>query len=167
MMDKYFGFRAGYILLAYFVLRTTLLAGNVPLAVTFGSLVLFLVPFVFEYSSMLSASSVGRIVREVGFWFSVAGFCISLTSMFYGIYSNHSSVTENKIVHILNYPISLETVWKLCGFWLVLGLIDWIVYSTEEEKRFREELRNREREKHGTISFQERVDHYKGRKAEG
>lgn len=163
-MDKFFGFRLGYILIALFVLRATLLGDNIPLAVTFGSLVLFQLPFVFEYASMLPGSTSGKRVKEIGFWFSTMTFFVSVASMFYGLFSKNSGVTENKTVHILALPVPLEYVWGACGVWLILGLADWIVYSSEEEKEFREDLRKRERDKQSNIPFEERVDHYKRRK---
>lgn len=163
-MDKFFGFRLGYILLAYFVLRATLMGGNIPLAVLFGSLVLFQLPFVFEYFSMSPATSWGKFVKEVGFWVSSFAFFISIASMFYGLYSNNSGVSSDKVLYILTFPISLETVWRVCGLWVVLGFADWVVYSTQEEKEVRSDLRKRERDKQSNISFEERVEHYKRRK---
>ncbi|AQZ45578.1 hypothetical protein [Paenibacillus larvae] len=166
-MDKFFGFRLGYIVVSYVVLRATLM-NSVSVAATCGSFILFLLPFAFEYFNMLSASRIGKILKEVGMWTSIFGCMASIALMLHELFSkNNNGVTEVKTEHMLLNTLPLEIFWLICGFWVFLGVIDWVVYSTPKEKEFRKELRNLERKKQSsTITFEERVEHYKGRSLE-
>ncbi|KGP80096.1 MULTISPECIES: hypothetical protein [unclassified Paenibacillus] len=160
-MNNFFGFRVGYIIIAYIVLRASLFDPNVSMVVFYSLLLLYLTPFAFDYHGLAPISSWGKISKNVGFWVTLFTICFALANVLYNAMSKNNDLTEGQQVYLLDYPISINSVWLFCGFWLVLALNDWVVYSSAQEKDRRKELREETRAE-AEETFEKRLNYYRG-----
>lgn len=160
-MDKFFGFRVCYIVIAYIVLKATLFDPNLSTTVFYGLLLLFLMPFAFDYAGLSPVTRPGKITKGIGFWASILTISFTLAFMLYNAISQKDGLTKGKAVNVLDFSVPIQAVWIFCGLWLIFAITDWVVYSSGEEKSFREDLRNQERETINNIPFSQRVEYYK------
>jgi small-conductance mechanosensitive channel len=153
-----------YILMVFLVLSATLDQENITIGIIFGTLFLYLLPFIFDYYTMYAVSKWGRRLKAAGFWSAAISAGVMLASMLYTLFQSVDHTLEVKTIYILVFTVPVEVVKYTCGIWFLLGFLDWIVFSSREEKAIRKEFREREQASNEHIEFPERVKYYEHRK---
>ncbi|SEO11663.1 hypothetical protein [Paenibacillus sp. OK076] len=159
-MDNFFGFRVGYILVAYIVLKASLFDPNVSMVVFYSLLLLYLMPFAFDYHGFTPVSLWGKVSKGFGFWTSLFTICVALANVIYSAMVKNHDVTQGQSVYLLDYQITVNSVWMFCGIWLVLAFNDWVVYSSAKERQNRKELKEEARAE-SVEKFEERMNYYR------
>lgn len=150
-LDKHYGIRLGIIVLIWFALGGTILNSDNQQSI-FAALILYLLPLTLDYNSHLPKEKKNIRRQALGIWSTVILASILAGMSFSGI----------NFEPLILYKFVKYTVWLSCLFYVALAGIDWVAYSSDEEREHRERIKSLYREgiKHETMVG--RVEYYKG-----
>lgn len=119
-------FRMCYLILAWAAaLKPVLLTETPDAVVIFSTLFLFWIPLVIDYFGFNRFTKQGKFLQHLGGFLTVFATLFALVGLLGGVPLDE---TDGTIL-----MLSLDTIWKLSGIWIILAVVDWIVSITPKE----------------------------------
>lgn len=145
-MDYYFGFRFGSFIIIWVVLMITLI-GATTSKVILSSLILYFIPIALDYYGHTPLEERNENRRNFALWVSIGLTVICIALLLPD--ANFKAFLVHIVTKIIFCIIS--------SLFVCLACIDWVLYSSENEVKYREKIREQQRNQQRIYRFEERV----------
>lgn len=153
-MDSYYGFRFASFVIVWLVLIVTMWKADNPETII-SSFILYLIPIALDYYGQTPLEEKNQKRSNLAFWVSFWA-----TVLFLGILlADFPNGFLTSVIAKLILTVSTT-------YFIIISCVDWVLFSTEREVKFRESVREHKKKQQEIYKFEDRVKDAKKAKDE-